>query len=403
MDNRELIKKLIEYDFRDMNERQFEAVTTVDGPLLVLAGAGSGKTTVLVNRTAYLIKYGNAYKSERAPILNDDEIKAAQDYISGKSDSIKSGVYSVRAPKDYEILAITFTNKAADELKNRISAKLGGMADSIWAGTFHSICGKILRRNADRIGYTSSFTIYDTDDQKRIMKDIIKSSNADEKMFPPKSVLAVISAAKDSLISPEEFEANAGADYRNRTLAALYKEYQRRLVAANAMDFDDMIANTVLLFNTASDVLDYYSCRFKYIMVDEYQDTNHAQYELVRLLSGAHKNLCVVGDDDQSIYRFRGATIENILSFEETFKDARVIRLEQNYRSSGNILAVANRVIANNRGRKGKTLWTNGEDGSLITVHTADSERDEAKYVCDKILENNSAGDRFCENAIHFG
>ena len=400
MDNRELIKKLIEYDFRSMNERQFEAVTTVNGPLLVLAGAGSGKTTVLVNRTAYLLKYGNAYNSDRAPILNDAEIKAAEDFISGKADNTPFGAYAVQPPKDYEILAITFTNKAAGELKDRIIAKLGSLSDNIWAGTFHSICGRILRRNAERIGYTSSFTIYDTDDQKRIMKTILKDAGADEKMFTPKSVLSAISAAKDSLIDPDEFEKNAGNDYRAKTVAKLYREYQKRLLNANAMDFDDMISNTVLLFNAAPDVLDYYACKFRYIMVDEYQDTNHAQYELVRLLSQVHKNLCVVGDDDQSIYRFRGATIENILSFEDTFSNAKTIRLEQNYRSTGNILDAANSVISNNRGRKGKTLWTDLGDGERISVHTATDERDEAKYVADKIFENVDGGDTFSENAV---
>lgn len=400
MDNRELIKKVIERDFRDMNERQFEAVTTVNGPLLVLAGAGSGKTTVLVNRTACLLKYGDAYLSDRAPILNGQEIKAAEDYIAGKSDTLPDGAYAVSPPHDYEILAITFTNKAANELKDRIRAKLGSLSDSIWAGTFHSVCGRILRRNAERIGYSSSFTVYDTDDQKRIMKDIIKTAGVDEKIFNPKSVLSVISHAKDSLISPDEFEKSAGNDYRNRTCAALYREYQKRLLSANAMDFDDMIANTVLLFNTVPDVLDYYATKFKYIMVDEYQDTNHAQYELVRLLSGVHKNLCVVGDDDQSIYRFRGATIENILSFEENFENAKIIRLEQNYRSTGNILSAANSVISNNRGRKGKTLWTAAGDGNLISIHTAQDERDEAKYVADKIFESIDGGDKFSDNAV---
>ncbi len=400
METKQLIKKLIEYDFRDMNERQFEAVTTVNGPLLVLAGAGSGKTTVLVNRTACLIKYGNAYLSENPPVLTDEEIEAAEKYIAGERDTLPDGAYAVNAPHDWEILAITFTNKAADELKSRISAKLGSLSDNIWAGTFHSVCGRILRRYAQELGYTSSFTIYDTDDQKRVMKDIIKNAGADEKMFPPKSVLSVISNAKDSLIGPDEFESTAGNDYRNKTCAALYREYQRRLFAANAMDFDDMIVNTVRLFGVCRDALDYYACKFKYIMVDEYQDTNHAQYELVRLLSGVHNNICVVGDDDQSIYRFRGATIENILSFEETFKNAKTVRLEQNYRSTGNILAAANKVIENNRGRKGKTLWTADEDGKPITVYVAESERGEANYVADRILENVRLGGRFSDNAV---
>ncbi len=400
MDNKELIKELIKYDFRDMNERQFEAVTTVNGPLLVLAGAGSGKTTVLVNRTAYLIKYGNAYLSDRAPILTDEEIQAAKNYIEGKSDCLPDTAYAVNPPHDYQILAITFTNKAADELKTRIRNKLGSLSDNIWAGTFHSICGRMLRRFAEEIGYTPSFTIYDADDQKRVIKDIIKSAGVDEKMFTPKSVLSAISHAKDSLLDSDGFESAYGNDYRNKTIALLYREYQKRLKAANAMDFDDMIVNTVLLFNECKDALDYYATKFKYIMVDEYQDTNHAQYELVRLLSSVHKNLCVVGDDDQSIYRFRGATIENILSFEETFKNAKVIRLEQNYRSTGNILAAANTVIKNNLGRKGKTLWTDSGNGAKISVYIAESERGEAKYVVDKILENSDCGYKFSDTAI---
>ena len=400
METLTLIKKLIEYDFRNMNERQFEAVTTLNGPLLVLAGAGSGKTTVLVNRIACLLKYGNAYRSETAPKLTEYEIKAAQDYMDGLTDYLPDGAYSVMAPRDYQILAITFTNKAADELKNRISEKLGSLSDNIWAGTFHSICGKILRFYADRIGYSSSFTIYDTDDQQRVMKAIVKDAGVDEKMFTPKSVLHAVSHAKDSLISPDEFEQTAGNDYRTKTVAALYREYQKRLISSNAMDFDDMIANTVLLFNTVPEALDYYADKFKYIMVDEYQDTNHAQYELIRLLSSVHNNLCVVGDDDQSIYRFRGATIENILSFEENFKNAKIIRLEQNYRSTENILSAANSVISNNRGRKGKTLWTDYGDGNPVSVYAARDERDEAKYVADKIFANVDGGDKFSDNAV---
>ncbi|MBO4432868.1 MAG: UvrD-helicase domain-containing protein [Clostridia bacterium] len=400
METSKIIKKLIEYDFRNMNERQFEAVTTVNGPLLVLAGAGSGKTTVLVNRIAYLLKYGNAYNSEQLPALTQAEIEAAEDYIAGKTDYLPEGAYSVQAPHDYQILAITFTNKAADELKTRISKKLGSLSDNIWAGTFHSICGKILRFHADKIGYSSSFTIYDADDQQRVMKTIVKDAGVDEKMFTPKSVLNAISHAKDSLISPEEFEQSAGNDYRGKILAALYREYQKRLISSNAMDFDDMIANTVLLFGTAPEVLRYYSDKFKYIMVDEYQDTNHAQYELIRLLSGVHNNLCVVGDDDQSIYRFRGATIENILNFEDNFKNAKIIRLEQNYRSTENILSAANSVISNNRGRKGKTLWTDFGEGNLLSVYAARDERDEAKYVADKIFENVDGGDKFSDNAV---
>ncbi len=400
MDFINLRKKLIERDFGNMNDRQFEAVTTVNGALLVLAGAGSGKTTVLVNRIANLVKYGNAYNSDFVPFYSEEDIAGALDYLEGKREEYTNPTYSVDAPKPWQILAITFTNKAAGELKERIAAKLGAGAQDIWAGTFHSICGKILRMNAERIGFTSHFTVYDGDDQKRLIKEIIKNLGADEKMFPPKSVLSAISAAKDALITPEEYEATSGGDYRTKTIAKLYREYQKRLRAADAMDFDDMINHTVSLLKDNADVLEYYGNKFKYIMVDEYQDTNHAQYELVHLLGSVHGNVCVVGDDDQSIYRFRGATIENILNFEDDYEGAKVIRLEQNYRSMGNILNAANEVISNNKGRKGKNLWTERGEGELITVYTAESERGEARYVADRILENVREGARFCDHAV---
>ena len=399
MNAEELRKKLVEKDFSSMNERQFEAVTTVEGPLLVLAGAGSGKTTVLVNRIAYLCKYGNAYKSEKPVLADDFDITAAEDYLSGKASRLDTTAFADNPPPPYRILAITFTNKAANELKSRISNILGETGD-VLAGTFHSICGKILRQNADRLGFSSHFTIYDTDDQKRIMKDIIKSAGMDEKIFTPRGVLSAISSAKDSLIDCEEYALTAGNDYRNKNIAALYREYQKRLISADAMDFDDMIFYAVKLFKENDDVLEKYANRFRYIMVDEYQDTNHAQYELVRLLSTVHGNLCVVGDDDQSIYRFRGATIENILNFENHFKNAKVIRLEQNYRSTGNILDAANAVIENNRARKGKVLWTDAGSGEKIKVFTALSGQDEAKHVADVVSDYVSCGGSFSDCAV---
>ena len=374
-------KRTIEEEFSGMNERQFEAVTTTEGPLLVLAGAGSGKTTVLVNRIAYLMKYGNAYRSTEMPYGDGDN-------------------FSVNAPRPWEILAITFTNKAANELKERIARKIGDGAEDIWAGTFHSVCGKILRINAEYIGHTSSFTIYDTDDQRRLMKEIMKNLGMDEQLISHKNALAAISAAKDALISPAEYEQTMGADIRRRNIAVLYKEYQKRLKAADAMDFDDMIVKTVELFENNAEVLDRYARRFRYIMVDEYQDTNHAQYRLISLLSGVHNNICVVGDDDQSIYRFRGATIENILNFEDEYVNAKVIRLEQNYRSTGNILAAANAVISHNRGRKGKTLWTDSGDGDELLVYTAADERSEARYIADTILDNIRAGGSLSDHAV---
>ncbi len=395
-----LRKKVIEKEFSNMNDMQLKAVTTTKGPLLVLAGAGSGKTTVLVNRIAYLIKYGNAYNSDEVPAFFENDAEAADDYIKGKCELPEFWNMSVDAAKPWEILAITFTNKAAGELKERIAARLGSETSGVWAGTFHSVCGKMLRRFGDRLGYTSNFTIYDTDDQKRLIKDLIKQNEFDEKIVPIKTVLNAISSAKDKLISPEAFAQNIGSDFREKMIARLYAQYEERLLAADAMDFDSMILNAVKLLKQEPDVLEYYANKFRYIMVDEYQDTNHAQYKLCKLLASVHRNICVVGDDDQSIYRFRGATIENILNFEMKYPDAVVIKLEQNYRSTGNILDAANAVIANNVGRKGKNLWTDFGEGEKITLHTAMDENDEARYVADKILENVKGGAKFADHAI---
>ena len=400
MDFINLRKEVIKKYFTHMNDMQFEAVTTVNGPLLILAGAGSGKTTVLVNRIANLVKFGDGYRSTYCPTVTEDDIKAGEDYLNGVTDFVPDGVFSVRQVRPWQILAITFTNKAAGELKERIAARLGEDASDIWSGTFHSVCGRILRRYAESIGYTSHFTIYDTDDQRRLMKQIMKAHEIDEKFLPPKRVLSAISDAKEKLISPAEYKAQAGDDLRLKTVAELYRIYQKRLMEADAMDFDDMIFNTVRLLQTDSDALSYCAGKFRYVMVDEYQDTNHAQYELVRLLSSGENNICVVGDDDQSIYRFRGATIENILNFEDEYGNARVIRLEQNYRSTSNILDAANAVIKNNRGRKGKTLWTDNGTGEKISVFTADDERGEARYIADRILENVKNGAKFSDHAV---
>ncbi len=400
MDFINLRKEVIKKYFTHMNDMQFEAVTTVNGPLLILAGAGSGKTTVLVNRIANLVKFGDGYRSTYCPTVTEDDIKAGEDYLNGVTDFVPNGVFSVRQVRPWQILAITFTNKAAGELKERIAARLGEDASDIWAGTFHSVCGKLLRINAEKIGYSSHFTIYDTDDQRRLMKQIMKAHEIDEKLLPHKRVLSIISDAKEKLISPVEFKEHAGNDLRLKTVAELYRIYQKRLMEADAMDFDDMIFNTVRLLQNYDDVLQYWANKFRYVMVDEYQDTNHAQYELVRLLSSGENNICVVGDDDQSIYRFRGATIENILNFEDEYGNARVIRLEQNYRSTSNILDAANAVIKNNRGRKGKTLWTDNGTGEKISVFTADDERGEARYIADRILENVKNGAKFSDHAV---
>ncbi|MBR6510282.1 MAG: UvrD-helicase domain-containing protein [Clostridia bacterium] len=400
MEYLELRKKVIKKYFGQMNDRQFEAVTTVSGPLLVLAGAGSGKTTVLVNRILNLVKFGDGFNSNYISDFTDNEIKIGEDYLNGLRDDIPDGCFSVFPSNPWQILAITFTNKAAGELKERIAAKLGDDANDIWAGTFHSICGKILRRNAEYLGYTSHFTIYDTDDQRRLMKEIYKQHNIDEKFVPYKSVLSAISSAKDKLISPEEYAQNVGIDYRQKIIADLYKIYQKKLKSADAMDFDDMIVNTVELLDKNEEVLEYYKNKFRYVLVDEYQDTNHAQYVLVSLLASGKNNICVVGDDDQSIYRFRGATIENILNFEENYRNAKTIRLEQNYRSTSNILNAANSVIANNKGRKGKTLWTDNGDGEKLKLYTAEDEREEARFVADGILENVRNGAKFSDHAV---
>jgi len=396
-----LRKQVIKEDFNLMNDMQFSAVTSVCGPLLILAGAGSGKTTVLVNRISCLVRYGDAYNSDYVSSFTQDDITAARIFLDGNGDAPQGSAFSVMAAKPWEILAITFTNKAAGELKERISAKLGDEAQDIWAGTFHSICGKILRRFADRVDYTPHFTIYDTDDQKKLMKEIMKDCGVDEKFLPVKFVLSQISSAKDKLLSPDEYiNTVASTDIRLKKVGELYKVYNRRMVDNNAMDFDDMIFNTVRLLQENRDVLEYYSNKFRYIMVDEYQDTNHAQYMLIKLFATVHNNICVVGDDDQSIYKFRGATIENILNFEEHYANAKLIRLEQNYRSTTTILDAANAVISNNMGRKGKKLWTDNGNGDKIEVYCAESEQDEAHYVADTILDGIRIGGKFCDNVI---
>ncbi len=390
-------QQAVKTDFNRMNAMQFSAVTKVKGPVLILAGAGSGKTTVLVNRIANMVKYGDAYTSPWVPEVTEAQVAAAETYAARPEGTPPEGV-AVHPIAPWTILAITFTNKAAGELKERISAKLGPAGNDIWAGTFHSTCAKLLRRYADRLGYTSHFTIYDTNDQQQLLKQIYKARNIDDKLLPVRAVLNSISKAKDSLIPPAEYPA--GSDYREKKIGSLYAEYQTALREADAMDFDDLLVNMVQLLRDNEDVLDYLSDKFRYIMVDEYQDTNHAQYMFIKLLSEKHRNLCVVGDDDQSIYRFRGATIENILSFEQEYPDAAVIRLEQNYRSTGNILDAANAVIAGNKARKGKNLWTDRGAGEKITLYTAADEQSEARYIADQILDHVRAGEKFSSHAV---
>lgn len=352
----------IQKNFQHMNTMQRKAVFATEGPLLILAGAGSGKTTVLVNRIAYILQS--------------------------------------QLCKPWQILAITFTNKAAGELKERICNAVPEGGADIWAATFHSTCARILRRYGDRIGYTSHFTVYGTDDQKKLIKDILKQLHIDEKILPAKTILSEISKAKDKMQTPEEMLKEANFDSRKASIAKAYELYQSKLKTADAMDFDDMLCNTVLLFEKCPEVLEYYQNQFKYIMVDEYQDTNKVQYRFVSMLAEKYGNICVVGDDDQSIYKFRGATIENILSFENTFKGAQIIRLEQNYRSTQNILNAANEVISNNTMRKGKTLWTENGEGEKIEVHTSETERDEASFIAKTILDGVANGRKFSDYAV---
>lgn len=357
-----MVQSELKKQFSHMNNMQQQAVFCTEGPLLILAGAGSGKTTVLVNRIAYILQ------SELC--------------------------------KPWQILAITFTNKAAGELKERICNAVPEGGSDIWAATFHSTCARILRRYGDRIGFTSHFAVYGTDDQKKLVKDILKQLNYDEKMLPVKRVLNEISKAKDEMLTPQEMLKRAGYDNLKQSVAKVYEIYQSRLKTADAMDFDDMLCKTVELFQNCPDILEFYQNQFKYIMVDEYQDTNKVQYKFVSMLAAKYGNICVVGDDDQSIYKFRGATIENILSFENTFKGAKMIRLEQNYRSTQNILNAANGVISNNTMRKGKTLWTENAVGDKIEVHTSDSERDEAQFIAKTILDGVADGRKFSDFAI---
>ncbi len=397
---------VIARDFLRLNPMQRQAAMTTEGPLLLLAGAGSGKTTVLIQRIYNLLTYGRGSDSDFVPESATEEDLAFLEGYPNKPDALERDrarrLCAVDVPRPWEIIAITFTNKAAGELKDRLAARLGPMANDVWASTFHSACVRILRRDIDRIGFDKSFTIYDTDDSKRVIKDILKEQNLDEKAFPPKSVLSIISSAKDQYDTPGEFSKKYQSenDWKLSRVAKVYEAYEKKLRSANALDFDDIIFHTVTLLRQEPEVLAYYQDKFRYVLVDEYQDTNHLQYLLTSLLAGGRKNLCVVGDDDQSIYRFRGANIENILSFEKQYRSARVIRLEQNYRSTQNILDAANAVIQHNQGRKGKTLWTDNGGGETVTVKTAFNETDEAGYVVNDVLSRVARGGHFRDAAV---
>lgn len=339
-----------------LNKEQQEAVFHTEGPLLILAGAGSGKTRVLTHRIAYLI----------------DE----------------------KGVNPWNILAITFTNKAAGEMRERVDRIVGFGSESIWVSTFHSTCVRILRRHIERLGYSTNFTIYDTDDQKTLMKDVCKLLQIDTKMLKERTLLSAISSAKNECITAQEYELNAVGDYTKQRIAQVYKEYEKQMRANNALDFDDLLLKTVQLFQSQPDILEYYQERFRYIMVDEYQDTNTVQFQMIRLLAAKYQNLCVVGDDDQSIYKFRGANIQNILNFEQEFEQAHVIKLEQNYRSTDTILKAANAVISNNLGRKSKSLWTDKGEGDKIQMQQFDDAFEEANYVAANIAKHVREGER---------
>ncbi len=398
-------RQYIEAQFQNLNSMQRQAVLSTDGPLLLLAGAGSGKTTVLINRIANLIRFGSASDRTDVPdtVTQDDVLflESLSQPMSNAECLRADYLCALEPPMPYSILAITFTNKAANELKDRLCAMLGPEGQDVWAMTFHAACCRILRRDIECMGFTRSFTIYDASDSERVMKDIIKNMGLDDKTFPAKYVLSVISRQKDEMISPEEMldQIETTNDLRMLHVARAYQKYQKILRENNALDFDDIIYYTVKLLQEHEDVRTYYQRKFRYVLVDEYQDTNHMQYMLTSLLAGGYENLCVVGDDDQSIYRFRGATIKNILNFEKQYRGSRVIRLEQNYRSTQSILNAANAVIAHNLGRKGKHLWTANGQGKPITVYEAADEGAEGNFVAGQILSR-SGGKRFCDYAV---
>lgn len=398
--------RAIATDYAHLNPRQLEGVLTTEGPLLLLAGAGSGKTTVLINRVANLLRYGRGSDTDEIPLpISRDEVEFLEQYAARPDPEqrpLMQYLCAVEPARPWEVLAITFTNKAANELKDRLEKMLGEEARDVWAATFHSACVRILRRDIDKLGFDRSFTIYDTDDSKRVIKDILKEMGLEEKTFPVREVLSVISNAKDAMMMPEEFSQlwEQRGDWRRVRMGRVYAAYNRRLRDANALDFDDIILHTVELLQSDRQTLEYYRNKFRYVLIDEYQDTNHMQYMLASLLAGGRKNICVVGDDDQSIYRFRGANIENILSFEKQYAGARTIRLEQNYRSTQNILDAANAVIRHNVGRKGKTLWTENGAGEVVTVKTCFNEGDEANYVVGQIMMNYRRGRNWKDNAV---
>ena len=394
----------IEKQFGRLNEMQRAAVFTTSGPLLILAGAGSGKTTVLVNRIANLIRFGSAHGSSWTPReVTEDDVKALRTALMTDTDAPGwlDGMLRKDAVRSWNVMAITFTNKAAGELKERLRNMLGGEeGDEVFASTFHSACVRILRRWAEEIGYPRSFTIYDTDDSQRVMKTVYKELSVDDKFFPVKSAINQMSRWKDQLVSPAEALQTPAKDTKGALAARVYAAYEKKLKEAGAFDFDDLIYQTVQLLAEHKEVRDFYQNKYRYLLVDEYQDTSVAQFRLVSLLTGPEKNICVVGDDDQSIYRFRGATIENILNFERVYPGTKTIRLEQNYRSTSNILNAANCVIQHNMERKGKTLWTQNGEGDKVQVYTAENEQDEASHIADIIGQHLREGGHLADHAV---
>ena len=383
-------RALFEKKYAFLNEMQRKAVFTVEGPLLVLAGAGTGKTTLLVNRIAYLLKYGNAYFSELVPYsISESEVEELE--ALAKEDEVSEEVllrFKVNVPAPWQILSITFTNKAANEMKTRLERIVGETTSDVWCGTFHSVCLRILRANNQAAALPKSFTIYDADDSKKLVEGCMKQLNVDEKQLPAKTIMSQISKAKDKLMTPRDFDEDIQAsDFQKQLVSSVYAMYQAKLAEAGAVDFDDIIMKTVMLLKENASILESYRNKFRYVLIDEFQDTNYAQFELATLLSGGTGNLMVVGDDDQSIYKFRGATVENILTFDEKIKNAAVIKLEENYRSTDNILGAANSVIRHNFGRRGKELRSSRGEGEKIFVKRVETQNDEAKFIINKIME----------------